>query len=360
MTGGDPGGPVALGLRFRGRGGEYFRIWVVNVALSLLTLGIYSAWAKVRTRRYFYGCTSLDGVSFEYTADPVKILKGRILVVGFLAIYSLSGRFLPLVNGLLGLAALFLIPWVANRALAFNARYSSYRGLPFAFHGVYGEAFLAYIALPAAALLTLGLLYPYAVYRRKRYAVSRSAYGASRFRFDARPGQFYRIYLVAAGLAVGVAIAATVLLALGTGALAAWLVGPGGEVAAETVPEVAQALSAVGMVTIYAVAGLVVWVWVQVAVANCTYSHAAIGGNRLELRLRYGPMLWIQLSNLVLVVASLGLWIPFARVRLARYRLERMRLLAVEDLDHHLAAERAEYAATGAELGEAFDLDLGL
>ncbi|MEX1058239.1 MAG: DUF898 family protein, partial [Natronospirillum sp.] len=45
--------PVA----FNGRGGEYFGIWIVNIALTVLTLGIYSAWAKVRNKRYFYGNT---------------------------------------------------------------------------------------------------------------------------------------------------------------------------------------------------------------------------------------------------------------------------------------------------------------
>lgn len=35
---------------FTGSAGEYFRIWIVNIALSIVTLGIYSAWAKVRTK----------------------------------------------------------------------------------------------------------------------------------------------------------------------------------------------------------------------------------------------------------------------------------------------------------------------
>ncbi|MED5348372.1 MAG: DUF898 family protein, partial [Pseudomonadota bacterium] len=41
--------------QFHGEGGEFFRIWIVNLVLSIVTLGIYSAWAKVRTKRYFYG-----------------------------------------------------------------------------------------------------------------------------------------------------------------------------------------------------------------------------------------------------------------------------------------------------------------
>src|SRR3954464_11448441 len=68
--------------QFTGRAGEYFRIWIVNVCLSVITLGIYSAWAKVRRKRYFYGNTLLNRAAFDYTGDPKAILKGRLLVLG--------------------------------------------------------------------------------------------------------------------------------------------------------------------------------------------------------------------------------------------------------------------------------------
>ncbi|MGA3159250.1 MAG: DUF898 family protein, partial [Steroidobacteraceae bacterium] len=52
---------VLFPAEFRGEGGEYFRIWIVNLLLTLLTLGIYSAWAKVRKQRYLYSNTSVAG-----------------------------------------------------------------------------------------------------------------------------------------------------------------------------------------------------------------------------------------------------------------------------------------------------------
>ncbi len=58
-------------LEFHGTGGEYFRIWIVNIFLTIVTLGIYSAWAKVRTQRYFASITRLDGASFAYLAKPL-------------------------------------------------------------------------------------------------------------------------------------------------------------------------------------------------------------------------------------------------------------------------------------------------
>ena len=75
-------------LSFTGSGGEYFKIWIVNILLTIITLGIYSAWAKVRTNQYFYGNTILDNASFQYLAKPLNILKGRIIAVTVLIVYS--------------------------------------------------------------------------------------------------------------------------------------------------------------------------------------------------------------------------------------------------------------------------------
>ena len=64
---------------FTGKAGEYFGIWIVNLLLSIVTLGIYSAWAKVRRKKYFYNNTLIDGVGFDYHANPIAILKGRVI-----------------------------------------------------------------------------------------------------------------------------------------------------------------------------------------------------------------------------------------------------------------------------------------
>src|SRR6187455_1066695 len=91
--------PVArlnVPFEFRATGGEYFRIWIVNLLLTIVTLGIYSAWAKVRRLRYFYGNTLLDGHSFEYHGRPLAILKGRLIVVGLYLGLLAVAQVLPL------------------------------------------------------------------------------------------------------------------------------------------------------------------------------------------------------------------------------------------------------------------------
>ncbi|MEO1140896.1 MAG: DUF898 family protein, partial [Pseudomonadota bacterium] len=77
-TFGKLGRTESKGFSFKGTASEYFGIWIVNLLLSIVTLGIYTAWAKVRRLRYFYGNTWLDGHNFEYHAKPIQILIGRI------------------------------------------------------------------------------------------------------------------------------------------------------------------------------------------------------------------------------------------------------------------------------------------
>ena len=137
-----PKGPLMF--VFSGKTGEFFKIWMVNILLTICTVGIYSAWAKVRTKRYFYGNTSINGDSFAYHADPVSILVARLIVAvlivggGYWAGEKILGNAIYLT-----FLSLFL-PWAMVRGFAFNARNSSYRNVRFHFQKKYLPLYLIY------------------------------------------------------------------------------------------------------------------------------------------------------------------------------------------------------------------------
>src|ERR1700684_1505521 len=79
-------------LHFTGSGGEYFGIWIVNLLLTIVTLGIYSAWAKVRRLQYFYRHTELAGSSFDFHGSAARILIGRVIALVMLIAYNYSVR----------------------------------------------------------------------------------------------------------------------------------------------------------------------------------------------------------------------------------------------------------------------------
>jgi uncharacterized membrane protein YjgN (DUF898 family) len=72
------------------------------------------------------------------------------------------------------------------------------------------------------------------------------------------------------------------------------------------------------------------------------------------------PLAGIYLTNTLLIALTIGLYTPWAKVRLARYQVENMRLLTHGSLDDFIATETKAVEATGSEIGDIFDLDFGL
>ncbi|MCW9030301.1 MAG: YjgN family protein, partial [Gammaproteobacteria bacterium] len=133
--------------KFTGKAGEFFAIWIVNVALTILTLGIYSAWAKVRTHQYFYGNTFLADASFRYTANPVQILKGRIIAFIVFVLYSASTSMSPIIGGSALIILMLLVPAFMVMSMAFRLRNSMYRNVRFNFDKNFKQAYIVF-AIP--------------------------------------------------------------------------------------------------------------------------------------------------------------------------------------------------------------------
>jgi len=179
---------------FTGTGPEYFRIWIVNLLLTILTLGIYSAWAKVRRMQYFYRNTRLDESSFDYHGTPIAILKGRLIGLGLFAAYYVSLKFMPMLGLAIGLLIALIMPLLLVASFRFRLYNSSYRGLRFGFVGSLKSAYVTFLALPVATIFTLYLLAPFTHQRIKAYQHNNSRFGQSPFTFNAGAGGFYKVY----------------------------------------------------------------------------------------------------------------------------------------------------------------------
>ena len=103
-----------------------------------------------------------------------------------------------------------------------------------------------------------------------------------------------------------------------------------------------------------------VFVGMKTALTNLLWNHATLGPHRVRSTLELWAVVGIFLGNAVAIVFSLGLLVPWAKVRLAKYRAAHWTLIANGDLEGFVADARQEYGAAGAEVGEAFDIDLSI
>ncbi len=341
--------PKVLSFEFHGNGKEYFKIWIVNILLTIVTLGIYSAWAKVRNKQYFYGNTVLDGASFEYTAKPLQILKGRLLAFAIVGIYYFCGNFLPpyyqaIFYGVAIVFFIFIFPWVVVKGLQFNARHSNYRNINFGFDGTYWGAFKAFILWPIAGATVF--LLPFSWHRRNHFFVDNSRYGTEKFQFSATTSDYYRIFGMVIALGFGLGIVALIAMFLG-GLLAALI----------------PALGFIVMGVVYAAAYFIVFAYFNAANNNLLYNSTILKQHSLTSDYDVKSYAMLLFTNTLGIALTLGFFIPWAMVRTARYHAEKTDFIASEDLNGFIAAEEQHVntLAEGlADTHDMFDIDVGI
>src|SRR5512134_4148578 len=83
-------GIEAFALEFSGSGGEFFRVWIVNLLLTIVTLGFYTPFARRRTAQYFYSHTLVADSPLEFTAQQRKMVFGFLLLVALYLAFRLA------------------------------------------------------------------------------------------------------------------------------------------------------------------------------------------------------------------------------------------------------------------------------
>jgi len=342
--------PATIHFEFRATGAEYFRIWIVNLLLTILTLGIYSAWAKVRRMRYLYGSTVLAGSTFEYHGQPLQILKGRMIAGAALITYSVITTIWPLAALVLLPLLLLVMPWVIVQSRRFHMHMSSWRNIRFRFAGSYGGAVAAYVGWGVLAVVTLYLLAPLWIYKRVKFLLSNTGFGTQAFEFRTGVHRYFGFYYLTMGLAV-LAVFGLALLA-----------GAGAASLGDAAPPSATAIGVMAVLLVIGVIGLplALGAFWERSFTNAAYDGLGIGPHRLACRIRTGRLLWLFVTNVLGVLLTLGLFYPWALIRRIRYQLECMSLETEGSLDASVAAAAPQTSATGEAVGEFFEVDFGL
>jgi uncharacterized membrane protein YjgN (DUF898 family) len=369
-----------LRIEFTGSGSEYFRIWIVNLLLLIVTSGIYYPWAKVRRLRYFYGNTVVGGEPLGFHADPTKLLKGYLLVGLLFMLYSAAGKFSATAGFIAFLIVAALWPALLKSSMQFRMANTSWRGLRFRFNGSLGDAYRAVLPLFVPSLFILAALtqvddpekpplwylkgvgvvmlatmvvLPWLLWNLKQYQHNNYALATLQTTFKATMGSFYKLFFKILGLAV-----LPLLVSGGVAGAIAYAVKTGG----------AQGRPSVGLFMLVALVPLVVMMVLLVLVKpyatarfqDLVWTRTGNVSLRFISRLSFRSLLWVTLKNWFLIVLTLGLYWPFAAVALARIRLEAVTVKTRVSPETLIAMARAvEGDAAGEAGGDLFGLDIG-
>lgn len=358
-----------LPLTFSGTGAEYFRIWIVNLLLTIVTLGIYSAWAKVRRLQYFDRNTALDGAAFDFDGNPVAILKGRIVALVLLFAYQFAFGF-SVTAGLLVVGMLvLLLPYLLRGALRFRLHNTCWRGLRFAFTGSTRGAYAAFVPpmlivmapgvfgailarsgprAPSPWVAVFGLLYlvwPLLHAAVKRYQHAHIRFGGVDSTYTLPSRRFWLPYLIAFSLV----IALGAILAVAIAAAVKWNHAGASSLVAWT----PLALAYLGFLSVFP--------YLQSRIGNLVWSHTGFPGVTIASNLTFRDLLKLHAVNTVLTLLTLGLFRPFAAVRTHRYTLAHVQISASVDIDALIdASDHADVNAVGDGAADFLGVDFAL
>lgn len=328
---------------FTGKGFEYFKLCIANLFLSVITLGIYSAWATVRNTQYLYGHTSADNHAFQYHAKPIQILIGRLIAFALLIAYLFLSSISPALNLVLLLVIMIFAPFIIVRSIKFRMQMTSYRNIRFNFTGKVGDAFLVFLLYPFLSVFTLYLAFPLVLKKQKEYFFNNVHYGPKAFKAELETGVFYKIF------AICFAIYAGFLLIFGAIFFQQFLSGEiyiTGGLGLLYIPVI--------LVSVISAAVYRAMLWKHIA-QNVEVSDVAT----FDTNITVSGLTKLYVTNILLFIFTFGIAGPWVVIRTQRYLCEHTQYATTPEIEVLVAEKNKESSALGDEAAGAFDIDAG-
>lgn len=398
----------AYPLEFTGSGGEYFRVWIVNVLLSIVTLGFYTPWARKRTAQYFYSHTLVAGSPLEFTAQQRRMVMGFVLLVMITLAYNIAARTgQDTTVGLFLLGGAVLAPFIWASAMRFRLGATRWRGLRLQFTAGWKEVYLASWPVFALALVWFGVFFGMQMlapeladtlqavesearkprmptitpamgglavlglvltvlcfirleYNYKSLLVLRAQVGNERGRWKPVYMDFVKVWLATVAVFIVTVVVMWIAVLVAAGSSIAMLVASAGKglglwlfviIIAAFVGGIFLMFLASAPARAYREARMFQLMWNNIGV-----SHLA----RFKCHMTSGSYVWLRIKNMFLTLVTLGLYRPFARVSEYRMKVESVTLHVkggVEQVAGVMVRQQTQ-GGLGDALADAAGLDL--
>ncbi|WP_427915235.1 YjgN family protein [Ramlibacter sp. MMS24-I3-19] len=381
-------------VEFTGSGAEYFRVWIVNLLLTVVTLGLYTPFARRRTARYFYSHTVVAGSPLEFTVTGGRMLLGFLLLVGLYIAFNLAaGSDQQVATALMLVGGAVLAPYFWASAMRFRMSSTRWRGVRLQFAATWPQVYRAAWPMLVMAIVWIGVSTTMATiaphdrasrvapssgeiavlfavlgggtllsviatvvldYQAKCLVVLHGRVGGQPGRWKPELSDFFRIWLAAAGLFLACVLVASAV----AGVLAFFAIGAvrgsgaGAKIALVALVPLAAILllvAASAPARAYRQARVFRLVWNNIGVSRIA---------RFKSRLRVRRYVTLRLRNVLLTLLTLGLYRPFALVSEYRMRAESVSLHVKGGLDQLAGQLAREEQALGDAVAGAMGLDL--
>jgi uncharacterized membrane protein YjgN (DUF898 family) len=226
MTAAEASIASAGAVQFLGKETAYWRLRIKGAALLMLTLGLYRFWFATDVRRFLWSNTEIVGDTLEYTGLATELLVGFLFAVAILVplytLFAIGALELSPRAPVSAAAAVLLVALLGEFALYRARRYrltrTVFRGVQFDQHGAAWRYAGYALVCWCAVIATLGLAYPWTQAGLQRFKMGHTCYGDLEGSFEGRG-----MTLFLRGLPIWLVVVGPVLIAfLALGALIDW------------------------------------------------------------------------------------------------------------------------------------------
>ena len=187
---------------------ELFILMIKNVIFTLLTLGLYTPYARTNVRKYIWKSTSLNSSPFMFKGDPASLrnsyLKIVILIILYLVVEAIIFKIflhdkleLIIIYNISIYAAYFVFfIWARFGAYCYLVNHTSYRSISFNVkQGGSSEHLKSSIKGSIFTILTLGIYYPFMLCSLEKIRWGKTQYGDLPFKYSPEVKEFFFLWL---------------------------------------------------------------------------------------------------------------------------------------------------------------------
>lgn len=305
-------------LAFIGKGAELFGIQIVNLLLTMITLGFYYPWAKAKELKYMYGNTTLEDSAFEFTGTGEEMFKGFLKFMGILIVLLVVSALLNyfVYNGVgvfvLYLAVFGLAPLALHGSYRYRMSRTKWRGIRFGYRGNRNELVKLFFKGVILSVFTLGIYAAWFTMDLRNYIISNIRFGSATLKYKGEGSTYFRKVLIGYFLTI-----------ITLGIYSFWWQRD---------------------LFNYYVDNL----WLEKGDQRINFKSTATGGGFASL----------MIVNILLIIFTLGLGTSWAITRTLEFVMQNIQLDGDVDLEDLQQTEEEYTDAMGEDMADYFDIDL--
>ncbi len=352
-----------LDIAWTGKGSNFVGLGFKIFFLKIITLFLYHFWGKTEVRKRLWNNVRVNNEPLEYTGTGMELFLGFLIVM--------FAVFLPLILAIVGLQLwlgenhpgaiagiiviylfmIYLVGVAIYNANRYRLSRTQWRGIRGALKGSAWRYAWTTFWTSLVALISFGLAVPWQSIKLQKIITDNTHFGEMPMKFTGTSKSLYKYYFVPwIGFLIGLGVLFILIKPLFDQLIALQLSG---------IPNPEQMffiqLKMIGYYIVFILFLAVVYAWYQSKYYNYVAEHTQFSNGSFALTTTAGGLIWITLSNFLIVMFSLSILTPVAIARLFGYFVNNLSFNGTVDIAS-IEQSSQNLSKTGEGLAEGFDV----